>query len=349
MSDFRIDKITNRVGDAGTQIAGITTFSGTSGMQLPVGPTEYRGGRGRAIFGSRATPGPYKGIDVVEIATTGNGTDFGVDIISRQENYGTCASSTRGLFAGGYDAGPNADINTISYLTISSQGGVTDFGSLSGHWAAYSDGGYYGLGGTNDSTRGIFGGGQGPSNLIHYVTIATTGDATYFGDLKEGRAFALGGIGNGTRGIIGGGSGTDPTNKESLDYVTIQTTGNATHFGEMTAKRQAGTGLSNTTRGLTAGGQNPSNLNTIDYFTIATLGNAIDFGDITYSGSSGVDYLGSAASATRGLLAGGQTPTKMNSINYITIATTGNSIDFGDLLSIGRFPMGLSDSNGGLG
>ena len=43
MSDFRIDKITNRDGSAGTQIAGITTFSGTSGMQLPVGPTEYRG------------------------------------------------------------------------------------------------------------------------------------------------------------------------------------------------------------------------------------------------------------------------------------------------------------------
>ena len=88
MSDFRIDKITNRDGSAGTQIAGISTFSGTSGMQLPSGPTGYRGGRGRAIFGSRATPGAYKGMDAVEIATLGDGTDFGLDIISRQENYG---------------------------------------------------------------------------------------------------------------------------------------------------------------------------------------------------------------------------------------------------------------------
>ncbi len=39
MSDFRIDKITNRVGDAGTQIAGITTFSGTSGIVMPSGNT----------------------------------------------------------------------------------------------------------------------------------------------------------------------------------------------------------------------------------------------------------------------------------------------------------------------
>ena len=125
--------------------------------------------------------------------------------------------------------------------------------------------------------------------------------------------------------------------------------GNAIYFGDMTGKRHAGTGLSNSTRGITAGGQDPSNLNTIDYFTIATLGNAVDFGDITYSSSNGVDYLGSAASATRGLLAGGQTPTKKSDINYITIATTGDSIDFGDLKSIGRFSMGLSDVNGGLG
>ena len=349
MSDFRIDKITNRDGSAGTQIAGITTFSGTSGMQLPVGPTEYRGGRGRAIFGSRATPGAYKGMDAVEIATTGNGTDFGQDIISRQENYGSCASSTRGLWAGGYDTGPNADINTISYLTISSGGGVSDFGDLSGSiYPDYSDGGFYGLAGINDSTRGLFGGGQGPSNAIHYVTIATTGDASDFGDLRTGRSYPLGGIGNGTRGIIGGGSPLTVLTY-GLDYVNIQTRGNATHFGDMTAQRQAGTGMSNTTRGITGGGQNPSNLNTIDYFTIATLGDAVDFGDITYSGSSGVDYLGSAASATRGLFAGGQTPTKKSDINYITIATTGDSIDFGDLLSIGRFSMGLSDVNGGLG
>ena len=44
MTDFRVDKITNRNDNAGSQIAGITTFSGTSGMQFPSGPTEYRGG-----------------------------------------------------------------------------------------------------------------------------------------------------------------------------------------------------------------------------------------------------------------------------------------------------------------
>ena len=65
MSDFRIDKITNRDGSAGTQIAGITTFSGISGMQLPVGPTEYRGGRGRdcrELFPTKKPSEPPVGI-----------------------------------------------------------------------------------------------------------------------------------------------------------------------------------------------------------------------------------------------------------------------------------------------
>ena len=42
MSDFRINKITNRDGSAGTQITGITTFSGTSGIVMPSGNTAYR-------------------------------------------------------------------------------------------------------------------------------------------------------------------------------------------------------------------------------------------------------------------------------------------------------------------
>ena len=78
MSDFRIDQITNRVGDAGTQIWGVSTFNGTSGMQLPVGPTEYRGGRGRGIFaGGYEVPAVTSEIQTIEIATLGNGTRFG--------------------------------------------------------------------------------------------------------------------------------------------------------------------------------------------------------------------------------------------------------------------------------
>ena len=46
MSDFRIDQITNQAGTAGPQIAGITTFSGTSGLLMPSGTTVDRSSQG---------------------------------------------------------------------------------------------------------------------------------------------------------------------------------------------------------------------------------------------------------------------------------------------------------------
>ena len=76
MSEFKVNTITNRDGSHGPQICGITTF-GSSGMQLPSGPTEFRGGRGRAVFSSGLTPSYSKTMDKIEIATTGNATDFG--------------------------------------------------------------------------------------------------------------------------------------------------------------------------------------------------------------------------------------------------------------------------------
>jgi hypothetical protein len=42
MSEFRIDQITNQSGSRGPDIAGITTFSATSGMLMPSGDTRYR-------------------------------------------------------------------------------------------------------------------------------------------------------------------------------------------------------------------------------------------------------------------------------------------------------------------
>jgi len=42
MSEFRIDQITNQSGSRGPDIAGITTFTGTSGMVMPSGDTSRR-------------------------------------------------------------------------------------------------------------------------------------------------------------------------------------------------------------------------------------------------------------------------------------------------------------------
>ena len=86
MSEFRVDKITNRTGDTGPQICGVSTFSGTSGMAMPSGPTEYRGGRGRGVLAGGYQPAYKIDITKIEIATTGNAVDFGDLTTAGSEN-----------------------------------------------------------------------------------------------------------------------------------------------------------------------------------------------------------------------------------------------------------------------
>ena len=44
MSEFRIDQIKSQDATRGPDVAGITTFTGTSGIVMPSGDTAYRGG-----------------------------------------------------------------------------------------------------------------------------------------------------------------------------------------------------------------------------------------------------------------------------------------------------------------
>ena len=339
MSDFRIDKITNRDGSAGTQIAGITTFSGTSGMQLPSGPTEYRGGRGRGITGGGfVSPASQNVMDYVEIATTGDATDFG-DLTSILRNIATCESSTRGTFAGGQTPS-NSDV--ICYTTISSKGGASDFGNLSFATTNSNDGC------VSDNTRGIimFG---GPTNLqgnLEYITIASTGDASEFGELTVVRRHAAS-MASPTRGVFATGKNDEVGGYvKVIDYVTIQTKGSAVRFGEtLSIVSEQSVGAGNKTRGLICGGLTPTILENIEYITIATEGNAVDFGDLTDSRHGSA----SMSSSTRACVAGGTAPGNSDVIDYVTIATTGDATDFGNLTVARTVPQGLSDVHGGLG
>ena len=47
------------------------------------------------------------------------------------------------------------------------------------------------------------------------------------------------------------------------------------------------------------------------------------------------------SSSIRGLFAGGSTPSNINTIEFVTIATTGNATDFGDLTVARNVPQGL--------
>ena len=123
MSDLRINNITDRTGDRGPVIAGVSTVTSTGAFTVPVGPTEMRGGRGRGVFGGAANPSYLNIMDYVEIATTGNAADFG-DLVEARNSVEGNASATRGLFGAG-SPGPT---NQIAGVTIASLGNAFDFG-----------------------------------------------------------------------------------------------------------------------------------------------------------------------------------------------------------------------------
>ena len=343
MSDFRIDKITNRVGDTGTQICGVTTFSGTSGMVMPGGPTEYRGGRGKGIQGGGSSAVDV--MDYVEIATTGNAIDFGNLTVGRR-SLGAVSSSTRGVFMGGI-AGP-AWVNTIDYVTISSQGGANDFGdldSLNGRFSCVSN-----------RLVGITGGGNDPSGYrsdMQYINIATTGGVALWGELNDVLANQGSSCASPTRGIMLGGyapRGGSTVYIDRIQYINLSSKGNGKDFGQLTVGTYDGGGnqSGNSTRGLIGGGWvSPGALvNTIEYMTISTFGNAADFGDLTNTRAN----LGSTSNPTRGIFIGGDPgPGSTNIIDYVTIATTGNALDFGDTPTAYQQGSALSDTHGGLG
>ena len=351
MSDFRIDKITNRTGETGPQIAGISTFSGTSGMAMPSGPTEYRGGRGRGVFAGGFQPAYKIDITKIEIATTGNAVDFGDLIQGVRGPSDGVSSSTRGLFGGGLGPAGNTNVGVIGYVTISSDGGASDFGDLS--VARFM------CKGLSNQTRGLFVGGYTTSpgqhrNLIDYVTIASTGDAIDFGDVipvVSGKNYSTYGQGSSsTRGVFGGGYYAPGVDVTIIQYITLATRGNSETFGNLTEARRDIGGVSSSTRAIFAGGTDggdPNSNNIIDYVTIATLGDATDFGDVT---AGGRNRPAGASNSIRGCFAGGIiSGTKVNSIDYITISTTGNTTDFGDLTYVGYELGGCSDSHGGIG
>ena len=137
-------------------------------------------------------------------------------------------------------------------------------------------------------------------------------------------------LNGGTRGCISMG-GDVPSYPGTIEYITIPTQGDATDFGDQNDARGTGAAVSSKIRGVWCGGYSPGPDLDIDFVTFSTTGNATDFGDMAYSAFA----VQGLSNSTRGLMIGGS-PTNsssngVNTINYITISTTGNAKDFGDM------------------
>ena len=354
MSELRINNITDRVGSSGPIIAGVSTVTSTSHIVMPSGITETRGGRGRGIILINNAPST-KTLNKFEIATTGNADDFGDSKVSKTLP-GVCASTTRGIFSGGQPGASPYYIVDIEYVTISSEGGGNDFGDLTKGRLDSVDARRGSCAGSNDLTRGLIAGGNTPGDggarkTIDFITMATTGDSSDFGELVQERFDFMGGMGNGVRAVFAGGySQTSPaaTFFKMIDTVNVQTKGEATKFGELSATRGRTTNTSNSVRGLNfGGGPGPSSrTNTIEFITLSTEGNAQDFGDL----SAVMLSVASCASSTRAVQVGGNTPSgARNTMEFVTISTTGNATEFGDMTVALTGHAALSDVNGGLG
>ena len=83
----------------------------------------------------------------------------------------------------------------IEYITIATQGNAVDIGDLTVGRATVKA--------CSSSIRGLFGGGQNPSQLttIDYVEFATIGDAVDFGDLTGSRGHSPSGVSNAHGGL----------------------------------------------------------------------------------------------------------------------------------------------------
>jgi len=194
--------------------------------------------------GGHTSPVSTNVIDYVQISTLGNALDFG-DLTVDRQRFSALSSSTRGIWAGGYNAGSTGPaLSIIDFVTISSTGNAVSFGSLDRQADALSS--------CANNVRGLWVGGTGKAsganwNLTSYITLASTGNAIYFGDLIGTGNNNSGSLASQTRGVFAGGG--NPT-VNTISYVQIVTTGNSQDFGDLTNARRFIAGLSDSHGGL---------------------------------------------------------------------------------------------------
>ena len=189
------------------------------------------------------TPTSTNTIDYWTMSQTGNAVDFG-DITTANSHWCTCvSSSTRGVWVSGLESN-----NIMEYITIATTGNSADFGD-----STQNVGGQPHAGG--NSTRGIFAGGATPSspnvtNTIEFITIATLGNGTDFGDTTITRRYNPSAPSDPVRMLMTGGGESDTSPVNTIEYIQILTTGNGTDFGDLTSARTGVAGCSNGHGGL---------------------------------------------------------------------------------------------------
>ena len=249
----------------------------------------------------------------------------------------------RGIVMGGRMVYRGTTIANIDYFDITNPvSNATNFGSL------ISVTQMMGGSAVSNKTRVVtFGGaGAGENSYSQYITVATPGNATTFGNFQyrsNGQMFS-----DGTLGVYAGGATyrvpEGSNNVEETPYrnrysITIDTLGNASGYGNLSTPRYEGAGFSDGTYGLVAGGQVSGNASkSIEYMTIATRSAGSNFGDLLNNSGK----VSGCANHTYGMFFGGSGTggqiVYSDSIEYVTVATPSNSTAFGNLTQKIQYP-----------
>ena len=142
----------------------------------------------------------------------------------------------------------------------------------------------------------------------------------------------------GARAVFPGGRTGSTTMTDDMDFINISSTGDALDFGDLLTDSFEAGACSSSTRGVKFGGRvfpGSQYQDNLEAYTFASTGSIADIEDLR----TATVYSCGASNETRGLIMGGLISSSYggswsggwNNIDYITIASFGESIEFGDL------------------
>ena len=320
---------------------------GLSGEVVGGAAAPMGGDRGFSMAGT----GPSTD-DVVEywdLTTTSNAQTFGNTLTTDINWSAACGNGTRVI---NHEAYSNiSTYDTISYITSATLGNAVDFGNTFHQRVgeAAASNGTYGIFGAGYGATGPapYSGPAGRLDDIDYVTISTTGNAADWGDVLPTNRSYLACADNSSYVLFagglcdaGGGSPYSSSSNVAGEIYKLSTTvgSGGTLIGDLSDDRGILKGAESPTRALFMGGligssSTASNwCDIIDYMDFASEGNATDFGNLV----RGNAYGGACSNDTTAAYFGGYdnisgSTTEVADIRYITMATTGNATDAGDL------------------
>ena len=233
-------------------------------------------------------------------------------------SYARGGASGRTVIAGGSDS---SNYKLLQSVQTTSLGNSTAFGELS------LTGGYGGSAMSN-GIRGLTGGGWdgANNNNVEYVTLASGGNGIDFGaDTDQG--WGPMGASTSTRGISAGGG--YPSANTTIKSFFFSSTGVREDFGNLPTgidhRGMGDKGPNSPTRGLFCGGYSVRRMESKE---LHSDGDTVLFGDLVSATRGAV----SASDQTRGILfSGWDGASYIQKVDYVTMASFGNAVEFGDM------------------